>query len=169
LYNELKKPKMWIDNDYLYLLVPGRCAAITKTKLGQPQFKECVFFSVHTFIFFVIEIPIFSGVICSILISTVWQAPFYPAQTDERYVSSADLDPSTGVIFYSLQDYNRRDRSTVSSIDMRNFVPSLTADSLSKILPSFYLPFSLAFNLSFLVLARLLITFPRAKFIRHGR
>lgn len=33
---------MWIDQDYLYVVITGRCATVTKTKLGAEQFREYV-------------------------------------------------------------------------------------------------------------------------------
>lgn len=76
-------------------------------------------------------------------LSTVWHAPFYAAgKGDDRYVSDADLDPTTGILYFSLQDYNRRDRTTVQSFDMRQFnltstISSIGANNLSCSLLTF--------------------------------
>lgn len=108
---------MWIDGDELYLAFTGRCAAITKTKIGKDQFKEYKKKTVQKL---------------TSIFSTIWTPPFYPTGTaDDRYVSDLDLDPLTGVLFFSLQDYNRRDRTTVQSFNMRTFSLTTNVNSLS--------------------------------------
>jgi len=81
---------MWLDNNYLYVAVTGRCAYIIRVTLPQGSAP-------------------FSSATSSLI---------DPAPSNQEYLSSAARDPVSNILYMAIQSYDRRTQPRISSINL---------------------------------------------------
>eukprot|EP01126_Amoeba_proteus_P038660 TRINITY_DN4040_c0_g1_i8.p1 TRINITY_DN4040_c0_g1~~TRINITY_DN4040_c0_g1_i8.p1 ORF type:complete len:387 (-),score=48.90 TRINITY_DN4040_c0_g1_i8:50-1210(-) len=95
IFTEVSKPLAWTDPTSLYVVITGRCSTILKTSLINPHLP-------------------FKG--------SLWRV-FDPTPTDAKHIPSADYDPETGILYYSIQGNGLGDQTYLVSFNYLNFLP----------------------------------------------